>query len=182
MREGDGLDRVADLLAGHDVDAVPVLDDAGTVIGMFSDCDLFRYRTTTPGGATGNAGAAMSHLVASVPPDADVAEVAETMLRHRIHEVPVIEGDHLVGIVGRHDLLGLLTINDVNIRRETQRRLDGCAGGHRWAVQVSERVVYVTGDFHDEVERHTVTALAATVPGVRDVLLRSVRGERSDCG
>src|SRR5688572_8970364 len=129
VREVDSLDRVAALLAGNDISAVPVLDCDGRMIGMISDGDLLRYRTTTPGGvATGTAGAAMGEFVASVPPHADVADAADTMLRHRINDLPVIEDDRLVGIVGRDHLLRLLTTSDANVRRETQRRLDLYAG------------------------------------------------------
>jgi predicted transcriptional regulator len=178
----DSLDRVAALLADDEISAVPVVGVDGTVIGMISDDDLLRYRTTPGKAATGTAGAAMSEPAVSVPPHADVADVADTMLRHRINYLPVMEDDHLVGVVGRQDLLRLLTTSDTNLRREIQRRLDLYAGGHRWTVQIADRVAYITGDFHDEAERRTVTVLAATVPGVRDTLLRTAPGERIDCG
>ncbi len=47
----------------------------------------------------------MTPNVITVAPDAHIAEVARLMRRERIGAVPVVEGEHVVGIVARSDLL-----------------------------------------------------------------------------
>jgi acetoin utilization protein AcuB len=50
----------------------------------------------------------MTANVITVTPDADIATVARLMRRERIGAVPVVDGEHLVGIVARSDLLDAL--------------------------------------------------------------------------
>ncbi len=49
----------------------------------------------------------MRHPVVSVEADRSVEDVVETMIRHRVHRLPVMRGDEVVGVVSRHDLLKL---------------------------------------------------------------------------
>jgi len=50
----------------------------------------------------------MSSPVVTVPPDAQLKDVAATLVEHRINAVPVVDdGDRLVGIVSEADLLML---------------------------------------------------------------------------
>jgi CBS domain-containing protein len=184
VRDVDSLDRVAAVLADNNISTAPVLDRNGIVVGVISVADLLRYRTATlDKTSTVIAGGAINKPVVSVPPYADVAEAAAAMLCHRVKCLPVMDGTRLVGIIDRHDLLHVLTNSDANLRREIQHRLDLYAGGqHRWIVQTADRIAYVTGEFIDEAERRSITMLAASVPGVRDVLLRAPQGERTDCG
>ncbi|MFH1141895.1 MAG: CBS domain-containing protein, partial [Chloroflexota bacterium] len=50
----------------------------------------------------------MEHPVVTVEEDTPTAQVAETMLNKRIHRLPVMRGQELVGIITRHDLLKLI--------------------------------------------------------------------------
>ena len=50
----------------------------------------------------------MTRKMWTIGPDASAADAAKTMLEHRIHRLPVTEGDRLVGIVTTMDLLPLL--------------------------------------------------------------------------
>lgn len=51
---------------------------------------------------------AMTAVRARVTPTASLQEVARQMVKHRVHRVLVTEGDALVGIVSRIDLVALL--------------------------------------------------------------------------
>lgn len=44
----------------------------------------------------------------TLPPDATLAEAFEIMLRNEIHELPVIDGSGIVGIITERDLRALL--------------------------------------------------------------------------
>ncbi len=47
----------------------------------------------------------MHHPVTTVQEDTPTVEVVGLMLRREIHRMPVMQGDRLVGIITRHDLL-----------------------------------------------------------------------------
>lgn len=93
---------------------LPVVDDAGRLLGMFTDRD-FRLQHPSPQSETDPQGlskfldtAVASVLTAnpvSVLPEAPLEEAAELMLRWNIGALPVIAGDHHV--------IGILTLTDV---------------------------------------------------------------------
>ena len=100
-----------ELLEELDVRHLPVVDGEGNLVGMLSDRDLRpladtndpeswirRMRTPVAELMTGG--------VICVTPDADMAEVIELMLEHRIGAIPVVDGEgQVVGIVSYVDIL-----------------------------------------------------------------------------
>jgi len=100
----------------HDVNAFPVVDDAGTVVGLVSRLDLFRlyllpYQAFIPAlEATwvSSVGAIMSRAVVTVPPHASALEAMAVMVEHGIRTIPVVEqtpaGPMLAGVITRRDL------------------------------------------------------------------------------
>jgi CBS domain-containing protein len=124
-------------LAEQRVSAVPVVDDAGLVLGVVSEADLLlkeefpdpdqdiplfwtkRRRLERKKAAGSTARDLMSVALVSISPDATVAEAARRMHRANIKRLPVIgEGGRLVGIVSRSDLLKVFNRPDQSIRRE----------------------------------------------------------------
>lgn len=115
------------LLLAHGISAVPVVDAAGTVLGMVSESDLMRraeigterkrgaWRSFFTGTATlakdyvhshaARAEDVMTRAVVSVDKDTELGEIADLMDEKRIKRVPVLEGKRLVGIVSRRNLL-----------------------------------------------------------------------------
>jgi len=159
------------ILTEHGFAAVPVIDDVGHVVGIFSESDALRADTT----ATGReqpVTAAMVTPVEVVAPTADVATIAERMLIRRLRCVPVVAEGILIGVVSRRDLLRILVRDDDVIKGNLRRLLDDYAGSRRrWAVTVARGVVTVSGDFADPAEKAVVAALARTVGGVSTVEL-----------
>ncbi len=90
------------LLFGHN--GMPVLDDAGTVVGVVSRRDL--DRALRHGLGASRVGGFMSREVVSVEPDASLPQLEELVLKHNIGRIPVVERGRLVGIVTRTDLIG----------------------------------------------------------------------------
>jgi CBS domain-containing protein len=111
------------LLVEHDISALPVVDQTGTVIGVISEADLVRrteigtekqrpwwLEALTPGSILAEefskshgrtVGEIMSPHVVSASEDASLGEIAALLERHRIKRVPIIEDGKLVGIVSR---------------------------------------------------------------------------------
>ncbi|MBW2316385.1 MAG: CBS domain-containing protein [Deltaproteobacteria bacterium] len=50
----------------------------------------------------------MTDSIVSVPPTTSAAQVAETLLKHRIHRLFVVEDGTLQGVVSAFDLLRLI--------------------------------------------------------------------------
>ena len=50
----------------------------------------------------------MTHAVVTIQEDTPVAEVADLMVNHNIHRLPVMRGKELVGIVTRRDFVKLM--------------------------------------------------------------------------
>ena len=80
---------------------LPVVDDAGELVGILSDRDL--RRGLGAGVDTGGtAGSLMTRRLTTIDADASLAEAAQLMVEHKVSALPV-----------RADPMGLVTTNDV---------------------------------------------------------------------
>jgi acetoin utilization protein AcuB len=98
------------LMRARRIRHLPVVD-GDRVVGIVSDRDL-RGRA-----ATEELDAVMSTPVVSLPPDADVCEAARLFHERGIGAVVVIEGERLVGVLTRRDLMAVLTELEAHRRR-----------------------------------------------------------------
>jgi CBS domain-containing protein len=99
------------ILAGHGVTLLPVLDETDHVVGVLTEADVVRRRIPLDprrgawqGSHAGpplpiTVGEVMSAPPLTANPEADVAELASTMISRGLRSVPVVEEDRLVGIV-----------------------------------------------------------------------------------
>lgn len=121
---------IAALLLKRGISAVPVVDDAGTPVGMVSEGDLLPrdesarearhdwwLRLLAEGEELSpsflsyvehreqTARQIMSSPVVTVPITADIVEVAEVLITNRIKRAPVLDNGLIVGIISRADLV-----------------------------------------------------------------------------
>jgi CBS domain-containing protein len=117
------LKHVAEVLIEQNISAVPVLSLRGKFLGIVSETDLVRkeelqrdpgtrhsahlsYRARRDLATAETAGEIMREPVATVRPDATLAEAARLMNRHEVSYLPVLEeSGHLLGVVTSRDLL-----------------------------------------------------------------------------
>ncbi|HEX9376981.1 MAG TPA: CBS domain-containing protein [Actinomycetota bacterium] len=179
VRPGTPVKEAAALLVDHGISAVPVVDDAEELVGIVSEGDLIpleapaevhgqirqALRRTRPTPRTVEE--VMTRRVVTLPGDADATQVAKVMLDTGVKSIPIVSGDHVVGIVARRDVLKILARSDGDIRRDVEALLDDellmlghCSAG------VSGGVVTLTTP-HDE--RRLAALLARSVPGVLEV-------------
>ncbi len=92
---------IAQQLRRHHVSGVPVLDDAGAVVGLVSEYDLLAKDGHT-------AREVMTTSVVSVTEDTAIDDVRHLLVERRIRRVPVLAGGRLVGIVSRGDVVALM--------------------------------------------------------------------------
>ena len=114
--ETTSIKEAADLLAEHDFNCLPVVDEAGRLIGMVTKLDVLKsFRFTDklkipPYNVImiRDVSEVMTRDIAVVEPETPLTRVLEDMIDHRFKGLPVVEGEVLVGIVSREDVLEAL--------------------------------------------------------------------------
>lgn len=97
----DSAQRVISLMKEYRITALPVLDDEGQCVGVFTASDLVKDEVSRY-----TVGELMSTRLATAAPEMPIVEAAGAMLRNRVHHLPVVdEEQRLVGIVASMDLL-----------------------------------------------------------------------------
>jgi CBS domain-containing protein len=89
------------LLTFHNISGLPVLDEAGQMVGIVSEADVIGKRGKT-------VGEIMTRDVITVQDTASLESVAQLMAQHRIKRVVVLRGEDLVGLVSRADIVKAL--------------------------------------------------------------------------
>ncbi|MHA6764956.1 CBS domain-containing protein [Streptacidiphilus sp. PAMC 29251] len=187
VRRDTPFKTVAQLLAGHEVTAVPVVDGERRPIGIVSDSDLLRKEQVQPEpegrspvpwlhprdrarAEAETAEGLMSTLLFTARPEWSVVEAARTMDDHRVKRLPVVdETGVLVGMVSRGDLLRVFLRHDSAIREEIthevlQQTLHLAADAVR--VEVLDGVVTLHGEVRRRSTLPVVLRLCRTVDGV----------------
>lgn len=173
----------ARLLLRHSISAVPVVDEAGRLVGIVSELDLLlgdvpadpvaHVMPVEPDAAAPprTVRDVMTRDVLALAEDADAADVARLMRESSLKSIPVLRGEMVVGIVSRRDLLRSIARDDEAIREDVLLRLREYADGQvAWQVRVEAGVVTITAP-SDEVAGNTALLLARSVPGALRVHL-----------
>ena len=89
---------LAKIFTKHNITGAPVVDKKGKVAGIVSDGDILTKKGK-------RVSSLMSTQSISVAEDTSVEEIADLMTAHKIKRVPVLNGEKLVGIVSRTDIV-----------------------------------------------------------------------------
>ncbi len=125
-----GLKELAALFVKHKVTAMPVVDDAGKLVGMVSQTDLVEQdkplhiptvislfdwviylesEKTFQEEVNKVTARKVSEICSREPvtcrPDTPLSEIASLMVDNKVHLVPVVDDGELVGVVARLDLI-----------------------------------------------------------------------------
>ena len=92
------VEDAAALMAQRRITGLPVLDPAGSVVGMISDFDVIGKRGRVVSDI-------MTTAVISVSPDTDLDQIGHILTSRHVRRLPVVEAGRLVGIVSRGDLI-----------------------------------------------------------------------------
>jgi CBS domain-containing protein len=181
--------QVARLITEHRVSGLPVLTRSGRVLGMVSEADVLRkeergfrprssilsrrLRLERAKAEARTAGELMTSPVITIHPDARLGAAAMLMNEHHIRRLAVIdESGHLIGIVGRADLLKVFLRPDDEIASEVAGVLGSIVLEDASGITVSVRngVVTLKGTLAYEDLIPVVSRLASDVAGVVDVI------------
>ncbi len=127
VRTSTPLKEVARLLLDRRISGVPVVDDAGAVLGVVSEADFLRKEAVEPSHrrrpglrwlvhdrhadedrqrvAAVSAGEAMTAPAITIEADRPLSEAARRMTEARIKRLPIVEDGRLVGILTRSDVV-----------------------------------------------------------------------------
>jgi CBS domain-containing protein len=188
---GTPLKEVAEKMLQYGISGMPVVDAEGYVVGVVSETDilfkervaperdglvdwLVHYGEDPPAAkfAARTVGQAMSSPAVTIKSRRSVAEAAALMLDLDVTRLPVVDGDRLVGIVTRADLVRAFTRADRELEREIREDLilkSLWASPKRVAVNVQEGQVVLEGDVDNEDVARYLETHAARVPGVISV-------------
>ena len=197
----------AQFMLRHQISGVPVVDWHGAMVGIVTEGDLLRrseigterHRARWldillgPGRAAADyaveharkVSELMTDRVFAVSADTPLADVVSLMEQHHIKRVPVLDGENLVGIVSRADLLRAFVaarkpnpekdaapVDDARIQEQILKAIDGERWSPRATVNVAVKggVVELRGCITDDRERTALTVLVENVPGVRKII------------
>ena len=199
------LKEAALLLAENGISGLPVVDDEGTVVGVFSEADVLAKETATESDHQGIAqwlfgprdpwletrlaartvGEVMSSPALTIDADRPVVEAATRMLEDGINRLPVVDAHgKLVGLVSRGDLVRAFVRSDEAIRREIE---DDLLRGALWVdhpddihVEVAGGEVTLSGKVDSRADTELVPLHVRRVPGVVGVTSTlTLRDERA---
>jgi CBS domain-containing protein len=188
------LREVAQLLLDGRISGVPVVDDAGAVIGVVSEADflvkeqgrdalphrpLARIRGESRASraqlvklTASTAGEAMTAPAVTVASSCRISQAAEIMTRRGVNRLPVVDKGQLVGIVSRADLVQAYVRSDDELARTVREEvllrilwLDPST----FTVDVENGVLSLSGRVERRSTAEMVERAVGMVPGLVDV-------------
>jgi CBS domain-containing protein len=177
-------------LVRYGVSGLPVVDDAGHLVGVLSEADILAKEAGSGNGGSSPRDGMLAWLIGDSPrpqieartvadamtspaltigPERTAREAAARMLAEDVNRLPVTEGDTLVGIVSRADLVRAFARSDTEIRREIETEV---VKQILWLdptgldVAVDDGVVTLAGTLDSDTDIELLREFVRRVPGV----------------
>lgn len=182
------LKTAAALMAGYAIGGLPVVDQDGTLLGVVTEADvLLKERAEQPHGlwnmlhrqeahavmakvAARTVGDAMTAPVVTVGPRSSMGVAADLMFEHGVNRLPVVDGDKLVGIISRHDLVQAFARSDAEIERDIRNEaLAGLYLTKQFTLTIDNGEVTLRGEIDSTYDAAVLPDLIRRVPGVVNV-------------
>jgi CBS domain-containing protein len=105
VRADTALADLCQLLVVHAISGVPVVDGAGTAVGVVSQTDLVEL-LVAQGNTQGTVSKVMSDVVLTIATDTPIERAAALMAQEGVHRIPVVDDDNVVvGLLSAIDVL-----------------------------------------------------------------------------
>jgi CBS domain-containing protein len=95
---------VIKLLLRWHISGLPIVDKDGNLVGIVTEHDVVNFAVSGHAADT-TAAEVMTRNVVTFSPDTLVVEIINHFAAHRIRRVPVVEGEKVVGIISRRDVV-----------------------------------------------------------------------------
>ena len=187
------LKQASALLSERNIGGVPVVE-GDQMVGVLSETDIL-YKERGPSSAEGlvdrlfggegaaeaakvaaeTVGDAMTSPAVTIDHWESIAAAAEKMLATRVNRLPVVKEGRLVGIVTRHDLIGVFSRSDHAVEYDIRHDVvAGTFGLHpaTVAISVHHGKVELRGHVDTPLAAELIPVAARRVPGVVSVEAR----------
>lgn len=177
--------QVVQALAERGVDAAPVVDQTGALLGVVSGSDLTCHEEEPPGlpamlgrsareharkARARTAGELMSSPARTVSPQAEVREALHEMARGKVGRLVVVDEGRVVGILTRSDVLRIYLRSDADLQQEVEAAVAAhIVCPHELQVAVADGVVHLRGWVERSSCEWAAAAAARAVLGVVDL-------------
>lgn len=118
IRETDPIEEVLDVLVGEHIHGAPVVNDRGELVGVISQLDIYFGKMTRNGKLEARPGEGnlerltvrdvMTSPAVSAVEDTDIVDLCRLMYKLRIHRVPIVREDKVLGIISSLDICNAL--------------------------------------------------------------------------
>jgi CBS domain-containing protein len=99
------LEEARNLMLSKHIHHMPILEN-NKLVGMLTSWDFFKLGTAASELGSVKVGAVMTTKIAALDPEQHIGAVAELLMEHLFHAVPIINDDReLLGIVTSTDLI-----------------------------------------------------------------------------
>ncbi len=135
VKEQATIEEIVKTLVGNKISGIPVVNDAGNLVGIVTEGDLV-HKETSPRlpnfinilGAiiyyngvqrydedlkkllASKASEIMTKKVVVASEDVEISEIGNLMIKHDIKRIPVVRGEQIVGIISRADIIKTLLL------------------------------------------------------------------------
>ena len=175
---------IVDFVVGEAISAVPVVDARGSLVGVVSEADLLckqefhgvdqrpsgrRVRAQWRKATASMARDLMSGPVVTITPEVVVTEAAARLSKSGLRRLFVVDGDRLVGVLARRDILRGFLRGDSDIRRDIEQQFRDhqlTVDPARVRVTVQDGTVWLTGRLEWQGDVVLADRLAKGVHGV----------------
>lgn len=174
VQRGTPFKEIARLLKEFDISAVPVVDEDDRPVGVVSEADLLRKRSSGSGSNT--AADLMTSPAITAQTEWSVIRAARVMRGRQVKRLPVVDATgRLIGILSRSDLLQLFLRRDHAIEEEILEDVVTHTLGlspSSLTVEVADGLVTLSGTVSRRSLVPIVLRLCQSVDGVVDVVNR----------
>jgi CBS domain-containing protein len=122
VKADDRVEDLLDALVGKHIHGAPVVDEAGRLVGIVSQLDIYFGTMTRSGeersgpraksGASLRVGDIMTAPAVSVGETAKITDLCKMMHKLRIHRVPVVRQQKVIGMISSLDICGAVARGD----------------------------------------------------------------------
>jgi CBS domain-containing protein len=189
VRPATSLKDVAAILSEHRISGAPVVDDAGSLLGVISEADIIvkegaelpyrglsslMHHREAKALATKlearTAGEAMSAPAITIEGWESLSEAAKFMIEKGVNRLPVVEEGTLVGILTRADLVRAFARSDSEIAREIREdALQGVSFPEDLDMKIENGEVTLRGRVDLKLDAEILPVSIRRVPGVVSV-------------